>query len=143
MQLPATLKLLFCASLLVFPQFSAYAHTALKESTPSDGAIVKTPPAHLNLVFTEPVVLIKLELLGVGHEMPTKFEPAKEPMAAYRIESPGMGPGEFTVNWAVIGADGHTVTNSYSFVVDPNATEGHAASHDDGGHGHGGAAGHH
>ena len=42
-------------------------------------------------------------------------------MASFRLETPGMHPGAFTVNWAVIGADGHTVTNSYSFTVDPNA----------------------
>ncbi|MCH2578270.1 MAG: copper resistance protein CopC, partial [Pseudomonadales bacterium] len=42
-----------------------------------------------------------------------------------------MHPGQFTVNWAVIGADGHTVANSFSFVVDPAAEEhtGHGADH--------------
>jgi methionine-rich copper-binding protein CopC len=62
-----------------------------------------------------------LELMGVGHEMPTSFEANDEAMANFRLETPGMHPGAFTVNWAVIGADGHTVTNSYSFTVDPNA----------------------
>ena len=107
------------------------AHTALQESTPGDSATIKTPPAHLDLVFNGPVRLIKLELMGVGHEMPTKFEPKTDAMATYRIETPGMHPGQFTVNWAVIGADGHIVTNSFSFVVDPTAEEheGHGANH--------------
>ena len=52
---------------------------------------------------------------------PTSFEASAEAMASFRLETPGMHPGAFTVNWAVIGADGHTVTNSYSFTVDPNA----------------------
>ena len=47
------------------------AHTALQESTPGDSATIKTPPAHLDLVFNGPVRLIKLELMGVGHELPT------------------------------------------------------------------------
>jgi methionine-rich copper-binding protein CopC len=129
MKMPNSVKLLLCVSLAVLLQFSAFAHTGLKESSPGDGATVKTPPAHLNLVFTAPVRLIKLELMGVGHEMPTKFEPGSEAMAAYSIETSGMHPGEFTVNWAVIGDDGHTVTNSYSFVVDPDAPEHHAGAH--------------
>ena len=88
-------------------------------------------------MFTEPVKLLKLELMGVGHEMPTKFEANSEAMVSYRIETPAMHPGEFTVNWAVIGADGHAISNSFSFTVDPNATDAVGADH-----GHGAAEGH-
>lgn len=154
MKIPATIKLLLCASLTVLLQLSAYAHTGLKESTPAAAATVKMSPEHLLLVFTEPVKLLKLELMGVGHEMPTGFEANSEAMVSYRIETPGMHPGEFTVNWAVIGADGHAVSNSFSFTVDPNATDvvadhGHGAAeghgHDAGAqaHGHDAAADHH
>ena len=146
MKISATVKLLLCASLTVLLQLSAYAHTGLKESTPAAAATVKMSPEHLLLVFTEPVKLLKLELMGVGHEMPTGFEANSEAMVNYRIETPGMHPGEFTVNWAVIGADGHAVSNSFSFTVDPNAPEPVAAGHGHGtaeGHGHDAAADHH
>lgn len=102
---------------------SAFAHTGLSEATPGDGAVVKAAPGHINLTFNGPVRLVKLELMGVGHEMPTNFEANSEAKATYMIETPGMHPGAFTVNWAVIGADGHTVADSYSFTVDPNATD--------------------
>lgn len=105
---------------------SVFAHTALKEATPGNGAIIKEGPAHINLTFNGPVKLVKLELMGVGHEMPTNFESNAEPKAAFMIETPGMHPGAFTVNWAVIGADGHTVADSYSFTVDPSISEEHA-----------------
>lgn len=146
MKIPATFKLLVCTSLALLLQLSAYAHTGLKESTPAAAATVNTLPEHLVLEFTEPVKLVKLELMGVGHEMPTKFEANSEAMVSYRIETPGMHPGEFTVNWAVIGADGHAVSNSFSFTVDPNAPDvvGHTHGHDAAeGHGHDGAADHH
>jgi copper resistance protein C len=107
---------------------TAFAHTGLKEATPGNGAIIKEGPAHINLTFTGPVKLVKLELMGVGHEMPTNFESNSEPKAAFMIETPGMHPGAFTVNWAVIGADGHTVADSYSFTVDPSITEEHAGA---------------
>ena len=136
MKLPATIRLLVCVSLAMLLQLTVHAHTALTESTPGDGATVRAAPAHIDLVFNSPVKLIKFELMGVGHEMPTKFEVNTETAASYRIETPGMHPGNFTVNWAVIGADGHTVANSYSFVVDPNAVEEHAGGHHDEGHGH-------
>ena len=121
--LPRILASALCAGLVMLLPFAAQAHTALEESTPGDGAIITAAPGHLDLVFNGPVKLIKLEVMGVGHEMPTKFEPQADAMANYRIETPGMHPGQFTVNWAVIGADGHTVTNTFSFNVDPNAED--------------------
>ena len=78
----------------------ASAHTALKESTPAADTTVTVAPGELNLVFNGPVRLIKLELMGVGHEMPTSFKPAAEALASYVVETPGMHPGDFTVNWA-------------------------------------------
>jgi methionine-rich copper-binding protein CopC len=102
---------------------TAFAHTALTEATPGDGAMMKQGPAHINLTFNGPVKLVKLELMGVGHEMPTNFESNSEAKSAFMIDTPGMHPGAFTVNWAVIGEDGHTVADSYSFTVDPSITE--------------------
>jgi methionine-rich copper-binding protein CopC len=111
-----------CSIVLVAPVLVS-AHTALKESTPGDEAIIKAAPGHIDLVFNGPVKLVKLELMGVGHEMPTNFEAQTDAIAAYRVETPGMHPGQFIVNWAAIGADGHTITNSFSFSVDPDAAE--------------------
>jgi len=119
-------RLVVCALFAFMVSATAFAHTALNEATPANGAIVKEGPAHINLSFNGPVKLVKLELMGVGHEMPTNFESNSEAQAAFMIETPGMHPGAFTVNWAVIGADGHTVTGSYSFTVDPSITEEHA-----------------
>ena len=114
-----TIKTVLCM-LLALPVL-VHAHTALKESTPGDGVTISTIPSNLDLVFNADVRLIKLELMGVGHEMSTNFEPSSEVASTYKIQTPGMHPGEFTVNWAAIGADGHTVTNSFSFLVDPTA----------------------
>ena len=111
---------MFLCTLLALPVL-VLAHTALKESTPGDGVTISTIPSNLDLVFNADVRLIKLELMGVGHEMVTSFEPSSEVASTYKIQTPGMHPGEFTVNWAAIGADGHTVANSFIFVVDPTA----------------------
>jgi len=119
-------RLVVCALFSFMISATAFAHTGLSEATPADGAIIKEGPAHINLTFNGPVKLVKLELMGVGHEMPTNFESNSEAAASFMIETPGMHPGAFTVNWAVIGADGHTVAGNYSFTVDPSITEEHA-----------------
>lgn len=119
-------RFIACVLFTLMISATASAHTALKEATPGNGAIIKAGPAHINLTFNGPVKLVKLELMGVGHEMPTNFESNSEAKAAFMIETPGMHPGAFTVNWAVIGEDGHTVADSYSFTVDPSISEEHA-----------------
>lgn len=121
MRLSALLRLLATTGLALCLPLAAFAHTGLKTATPAADAIVSVPPAKIDLVFTEPVKLVKLELLGEGHEMPTNFEPNAAAVATFSFETPGMHPGKFTVNWAVIGADGHPVSNTYSFTVDPAA----------------------
>ena len=121
----AASRLVVCLLFTLVIPATAFAHTALTEATPGDGAMVKQGPAHINLTFNGPVKLVKLELMGVGHEMPTNFESNSEAKNAFIIETPGMHPGVFTVNWAVIGEDGHTVADSYSFTVDPSITEEH------------------
>ena len=119
----AASRLVVCLLFTLVISATAFAHTALTEAMPSEGAMLKQGPAHINLTFNGPVKLVKLELMGVGHEMPTNFESNSEAKNAFIIETPGMHPGVFTVNWAVIGEDGHTVADSYSFTVDPSFTE--------------------
>ena len=119
----AASRLVVCMLFTLVISATAFAHTALTEATPGDGAMIKQGPAHINLTFNGLVKLVKLELMGVGHEMPTNFESNSEAKNAFMIETPGMHPGAFTVNWAVIGEDGHTVADSYSFTVDPSFTE--------------------
>jgi copper resistance protein C len=111
--------ILFTASLLFSIQ--ALAHTGLKESTPADESVVSVAPAKIDLVFTGPVRLIKLDLMKAEQEIATGFEASTESKAAYSIATPGLQSGVYTVNWAVIGADGHTVANSYSFEVKPGS----------------------
>jgi methionine-rich copper-binding protein CopC len=103
-------------------QLAASAHTGLIATTPDNGAVVKVGPAEINLTFSGDVKLIKLELMGVGHEMTTSFEPNVSAQASFTFATPGMHPGKFTVNWAAIGADGHTLTDSFEFEVDPTST---------------------
>ena len=120
MKITKSVKILAWMMVCVFSMLSQ-AHTALKQSTPENGATVKATPEHIDLVFTGPVRLIKLDLKAADREMPTSFEVQADAVANYRIEMLNMQTGQFTVEWAAIGADGHTITNTFSFTVDPNA----------------------
>ena len=121
MKMPALLRVLLTATLALGVQFGVFAHTGLKQSTPAADAVIAVAPTKIDLVFTEPVKLVRLQIMAPDHEMPTSFTPNAAAQAEFSFETPGMHPGTFTVNWGVIGADGHAVNNSYKFTVDPAA----------------------
>lgn len=110
-------KGLLAAALTLVPVL-ALAHTALKTSSPEDGAVITAAPASIDLQFNGAVRLIRVEITGNGQKVDTAFKPATEAVGNYTIATPGLVDGQYTVNWAAIGADGHTVTNSFSFTVD-------------------------
>ena len=120
MKLTKTVKTLAWLLVCAIPMLSQ-AHTALKESTPGDGVTVNAAPGHIDLVFNGPVRLIKFDLKASEHQCPTSFAVQSDAIATYRIETPDTHVGQYTAEWAAIGADGHTVTNTFSFTVEPNA----------------------
>lgn len=113
-------------ALLCLLPLLAHAHTGLKESTPAADASVSAAPEAIQLVFTAPVRLVRLQVKMDGQELVTDFRPGTAAAANYSIKAEGMQAGTYTVDWAVIGADGHTVANAFSFVVDLTAAAGSA-----------------
>lgn len=98
------------------------AHSLLQTSSPMDGETVESPQV-LALEFNEPVRLLRVRLTGPdGDPVPFGFEPAREPAATVEYDLPSLAPGEYTVEWTLIGQDGHTVNEQFSFSVrDPGA----------------------
>ncbi len=117
---------------------SAAAHTDLRSSNPADGSVVNTAPEQLQLTFTEAVSLVRFNLTdSSGKKLELDFTPSTERKTEYLMAVPLMQTGQYKVDWAVIGEDGHTVANSFSFVIDPNATPSHGhGAESGGGHGH-------
>ncbi|WP_342543548.1 copper resistance CopC family protein [Paenisporosarcina sp. FSL H8-0542] len=104
---------------------SALGHSGLSSSTPANGEVVKEELSSITLLFNttvENTSILKVinedggevhieELLIKQNEMIGRFsEPLEE--------------GEFTVNWKIIGADGHPIENTFSFRVElPKETD--------------------
>ena len=93
-----------------------YAHTGLKESIPAADSRVQVAPSQIELIFTGPVRLIKVDVVG-DTEPQINFSPALELESAYLIPAAGLANGEYELTWAAIGADGHTMADSFRFVV--------------------------
>ena len=116
---------------------TASAHTALKTSNPADGAVVNKAPEQLQLTFTASVALVKFSVTdSMDKQLEVDFTPSREPRTEYLMAIPQLPAGNYKVDWAVIGADGHTVANSFAFEIDPAAAHGHPGHGGDAGVGH-------
>ncbi len=97
---------------------AVYAHTPLQSSSPAPGASVGGISA-IALKFNGPVRLVRLRILRGDEEIPLGFTPNPVPAASYEIAAPNIPAGEIAVEWAAISGDGHTITDTFSFTLDP------------------------
>jgi hypothetical protein len=96
-----------------------YAHSALVSSVPANEATVASA-SELKLGFNAPVRLVRLTMTGADKkETALDFSPSTDAKQHYDLVLPALSAGMYTVNWTLIGADGHTVGDKFSFNVDP------------------------
>jgi methionine-rich copper-binding protein CopC len=123
-----SLKLLL-SSLLLLVSGVLRAHTHLEAAVPADGAVLKAAPAAIELTFGEDVQLLKVEVAGASGPVALDFAPSATATKTFSLALPALAPSAYTVNWTVLGADGHRVDGHFAFTVDPAATESAGAAH--------------
>ncbi len=125
--------------LLAILNGTVFAHTALKESVPAEGSMLNASPEQVQLSFTEDVRLLRLDVVAAFESAEKKvdldFTPESTAKAEYSVPLPALSPGNYRVDWSVMGADGHAVQGSVAFSVGTEGSmlkhgEGHAATHD-------------
>ncbi|MGC5309843.1 copper resistance CopC family protein [Micromonospora zamorensis] len=110
-----------CATLAVLlaPAAPAWAHNALRESSPTRDAQVASAPERVDLAFAErldpqftTIVVTNADKQPVSAGKPTvSGVRATQPLAA------GLAAGTYTVAYRVVSVDGHPVQGSYTFTV--------------------------
>lgn len=114
----------------------AFAHTKLKASVPADGSTVETAPAAFTLTFSEPARLTTLSVQKEGGaEQKITGLPATASAEA-RVPAPKLENGRYTLNYRLVGADGHVINGKVSFTVGGKAAPGAAPAHDHSAHSH-------
>ncbi|MFZ4152500.1 copper resistance CopC/CopD family protein [Streptomyces pseudogriseolus] len=100
----------------------ANAHAALRASDPEDGSVVKAPPTHITLTFTESVGLLEdsFRVYGPDNRRVHMEEPEHAAGSAdtARAALPrDLDEGTYTVAWRVVSADSHPVSGAFTFSV--------------------------
>ncbi|WP_448203702.1 copper resistance CopC/CopD family protein [Azospirillum sp. sgz302134] len=108
---------------------AAWAHAALVESVPADGARLDRPPPELTLRFNEPVSPVSVRVLGPDGTEVALPAPPKAEGERLRVALPGGLPaGTHVVSYRVTSEDGHPVAGSVLFGIgaEPDRSAAHA-----------------
>jgi len=109
------------AGTLLLTAGPAVAHDALLGSEPPDGAVVAEAPDELVLTFAAPQSEIGTEVVVTGPDGASWSDGAAvvSGSAVTQPLRPGMVGGVYSVQWRSVAADGHPVSGTLAFTVDP------------------------
>jgi copper transport protein len=103
---------------------SASAHAELVHTTPTAGIVVKPPPTHVSLAFTEPVEprFATISVRDAGGTAQTAGRPRRSETSPDTLVVPlrRVSPGWYLVFWRVVSTDGHPTRGSFTFAVGPH-----------------------
>jgi methionine-rich copper-binding protein CopC len=108
---------------------SAQAHAEYLRSEPGHGAVVATPPARVDIWFTQELFRRqgenRIEVYGPDGQA-VHLDEAQidddDRRHLWVLLQPGMPPGEYRVEWRSLSAeDGHPGEGDFGFTLDPQA----------------------
>ncbi len=114
----AALLLAFCVVLLASAG-PAVAHDELTGSTPAPGAALETAPESVELTFSNSPAAIGSEVRVLDSDGGNWAEGGVQ-VLDNTVTQPlraGLPAGEYTVQWRVVSADAHPISNEFSFSV--------------------------
>ena len=124
--LAATTAMLFLLSVLMAP--TASTHADLQVSTPEDGESLEIAPEEIRLTFSEELFeeLVEISILDAAGDLYSTIEVEQTPPPGTDVIFPWptqAPPGEYSIAYRVVSADGHPVTGTISFSYAATAVE--------------------
>lgn len=103
------------------PAGGALAHNTLLSSDPADGASLPSAPAQITWEFDRPVPLetmtvTLIDATGVRSQLSGSVHGAAGDTQVI-TPLPALGPGDVSLRWRLVGADGHPITGRVGFAI--------------------------
>ena len=124
--LAVTKATVFVLSVVMAP--TASAHADLQVSTPEDGESLEIAPEEIRLTFSEELFeeLVEISILDAAGDLYSTIEVEQTPPPGTDVIFPWptkAPPGEYSIAYRVVSADGHPVTGTISFSYAATAVE--------------------
>lgn len=97
----------------------ASAHDDLLGTTPADGTTLATAPDQVVLTFTDPAVALGTQVVVTGPDGTDLAQGAVQLVGSTVVQplAAARPAGVYRVDWRVTSADGHPVSNTFTFTV--------------------------
>ena len=132
--------LVICLLSLLLNFSTATAHSPVGFVVPKDGSIIKKAPEKMEIVFTAPAKLIKVEFSKVksnqkkslisgllGNEALTPIKLNKDHLMKearqHIISLPELDDGVYKTAWRALSEDGHSIKGEFIFEVSPKGSD--------------------
>ncbi len=86
------------------------------QTTPADGAM-GAAPAEFSVTFPHEMLLTGLTVTLQGGERIAAAIPAAVAAETVSVPLPAFSPGNYTIEWAATGADGHVMSGTVRYMV--------------------------
>ncbi|MEU5700477.1 copper resistance CopC/CopD family protein [Streptomyces aurantiacus] len=107
---------------------SVSAHSAVRDTDPREGSVLRSAPREVTMTFTESVGITDDSLRVLSPENrrvnagDTQHVPGHSDQVRVRLRD-GLPDGTFTVAWRVVSADSHPIAGAFTFSIgEPSAT---------------------
>ncbi len=111
--------LLICLAALWLVPGVAMAHSKLENAVPAQDATVAVSPERIELTFNTKIEkLSNFKIWNAAGEEMEKGTVEVDGMTMSGTVPAALPNGIYTVKWAIIGADGHSVEGDYAFTVE-------------------------
>ena len=105
-------------SLMVLWATSAFAHSPLEATVPTDDAIVAEVPSEIVMDFKGNIRLTRVKMTHAMQEADLDLGGFEGFMSDYAIPMQSMGAGTYQIEWRGLGDDGHPMNGTFSFTVE-------------------------
>lgn len=96
----------------------AFAHSMLKSSSITEGAVLTAQPKHIVLTFKHEVGLSSIGLTdSVGEKVAMSYSPPKAMSLTFDVPLPALRSDSYKLSWRAIASDGHVMTGEVNFSV--------------------------
>ncbi|MFD3377129.1 MULTISPECIES: copper resistance CopC/CopD family protein [unclassified Streptomyces] len=100
----------------------ASAHSAVRETTPGEGTVLKSAPKQVTMTFTESVGITDDSLRVLSPENrrvnagDTEHASGRSDTVRVPLDN-GLADGTYTVAWRVVSADSHPISGAFTFSI--------------------------
>lgn len=112
------MKHILLAGLLLLSATTAFAHSKLNTTAPTNGAVLAQAPPHIVLTFAKRIRLTRVRMThDAGDAIDLDLGEQTAFATRFKLPLKDMGSGLYRIEWRGLSGDGHAMRKTFAFRV--------------------------